>query len=426
MKEYAGRILMLVEDYFPTDVRVRNEAFTLVNAGYKVTVIGLSKTGEKAKEDVNGVSVFRIPKLTLFKKSGKFNVHFISKVFSSFKSTIGYLFEYFYITSGCMLLSFYIFLKEGFDVIHAHNPPDTLFVVGAFYRIFGKKFVFDHHDLSPELYLSRYGVSDGLIHRGLLKVEKLCLRLADMVIATNESYKKIEIERGGLNPENVFVVRNGPDLDRLKLTPPDEGLKKLDKKILGYVGEINPQDGLDYLLRAMRFMVYEMGRTDFYCVVIGSGDSLADLKAYAHELQIEDYVWFTGFVPEEDMLRYLSTADICVDPDPSSPLNDVSTWIKIMEYMALGKPIVSFDLTETRFTAQNAAIYVTPDNEEEFAKAMVKLMDNPAQRAKMGAFGYKRIKNELAWHHVSRNLLSAYDTLFEKSAKNRSKVTNGS
>ncbi|MHC4687742.1 MAG: glycosyltransferase, partial [Planctomycetota bacterium] len=199
-------------------------------------------------------------------------------------------------------------------VIHAHNPPDTLFVVGAFYRIFGKKFVFDHHDLSPELYLSRYGVSDGLIHRGLLKVEKLCLRLADMVIATNESYKKIEIERGGLNPEKVFVVRNGPDLDRLKLTPPDEGLKKLDKKILGYVGEINPQDGLDYLLRAIRFMVYETGRTDFHCVVIGSGDSLADLKAYAHELQIEDYVWFTGFVPEEDMQTQTLRAHSMMSP----------------------------------------------------------------------------------------------------------------
>ncbi len=426
MKEYAGRILMLVEDYFPADVRVNNEAFTLVNAGYRVAVIGLSKTGEKAREDVNGVSVFRIPTLTLFKKSGKFNVPFISKVSSAVRSTIGYLFEYFYITSGCMLLSFYIFLKEGFDVIHAHNPPDTLFVVGAFYRIFGKKFVFDHHDLSPELYLSRYGVSDGLIHRGLLKVEKLCLRLADMVIATNESYKKIEIERGGLNPEKVFVVRNGPDLDRLKLTPPDEGLKKLDKKILGYVGAINPQDGLDYLLRAIRFMVYEMGRTDFYCVVIGSGDSLAELKGFAHELQIEDYVWFTGFVPEEDMLRYLSTADICIDPDPSSPLNDVSTWIKIMEYMALGKPIVSFDLAETRYTAQDAAIYVTPNNEEEFARAIVNLMDNPAQRAKMGAFGYERVQNELAWHHVSRNLISAYDTLFHRSPENRTKITNAS
>lgn len=426
MKEYAGRILMLVEDHFPADVRVSNEAFTLVNAGYKVAVIGLSKTGEKAKEDVNGVSVFRIPTLTLFKKSGKFNVPFISKVSSAIRSTIGYLFEYFYITSGCMLLSFYIFLKEGFDVIHAHNPPDTLFVVGAFYRIFGKKFVFDHHDLSPELYLSRYGVSDGLVHRALLKVEKLCLRLAHIVIATNESYKKIEIERGGLNPERVFVVRNGPDLDRLKLTPPDEGLRKLDKKILGYVGEINPQDGLDYLLRAIRFLVYEMGRTDFYCVVIGSGDSLADLKAYAHELQIDDYVWFTGFIPDEDMLRYLSTADICVDPDPSSPLNDVSTWIKIMEYMALGKPIVSFDLAETRFTAQEAAIYVTPNNEKEFAKAIVKLMDNPAQRAQMGAFGYKRIKNELAWHHVSRNLLSAYDTLLHRSPENPTTITNES
>lgn len=404
---------MLVEDYFPADVRVKNEAYTLTMAEYKVTVIALRKPGEKAKENVNGVSVYRIPKIELFQnKIKKPKGSRIAKYFNNAKLAFGYIFEYVYITLGCFFLSLYISRKEGFDVIHVHNPPDTLFIVGAFYKIFGKQFVFDHHDLSPELYLSRYNVKDGFIYRGLLKVEKICLRTANIVIATNESYKKIEIERGLLNPENVFVVRNGPDLNRIKLTAPDEHLKRLNKKIFGYVGEINPQDGLDYLLRAIKILVSEIGRTDFLCIIIGSGDALEEMKKLAQTLDIEVYLWFTGFIPDEDMLRYLSTADICVDPDPASPLNNVSTWIKIMEYMALAKPIVSFDLAETRYTAQEAAIYVSPNDEKEFAKAIANLMDNPEQRKKMGERGFKRVIQKLAWQHVSKNLISAYGRLF--------------
>jgi glycosyltransferase involved in cell wall biosynthesis len=413
MKEYVGRILMLVEDYFPEDVRVKNEAYTLTQAGYKVTVIALRKKGEKAKENVNNVCVYRLSKLKIFKKNGKDKTIFFAQIFHKLGSILGYLVEYFYFTAGCILLSLYILKKEGFDIIHAHNPPDTLFIIGKLYKNFGKKFIFDHHDLSPELYLSRFRINDGIVYRMPLKVEKISLQVADIVIATNESYKKIEIERGALDPENVYVVRNGPDLNRIKLTMPDEQVKSLKKKILGYVGEINPQDGLDYLLRAIRFLVFGLGRNDFYCIIIGKGDALEDMKALARELKIEEYIWFTGFISDDDMLRYLSTADICVDPDPSSPLNDVSTWIKIMEYMALAKPIVSFDLAETRFTAQEAAIYVDTNNEKEFAKAIVKLMDNPDQRIKMGDIGYKRIVNELAWQHVSKNLISAYDRLFD-------------
>lgn len=415
MKEYVGKILMLVEDYYPADVRVRNEAVTLTKAGYKITIISLRKKGQPAKEKINEVGVYRIPKLELFQKSSKKRDSSILKLYQTAKSVVGYLIEYFYFTTACLILSLYIAIKESFDVVHIHNPPDTLFLVGAFFKLFRKKFVFDHHDLSPELYLSRFGVDDGFIHRGLLRVEKLCLRSANMVIATNESYKNIAMQRGDKKPEDVFIVRNGPDLDRIKLHPPDGELKKLNKKILGYVGEINPQDGVDYLLRAIRCLVYEIGRSDFYCVIIGSGDSLPDAKALAHELEIDDYVWFTGFIPDRDMFRYLSTADICVDPDPSSPLNDVSTWIKIMEYMALGKPIVSFDLPETRVTAQKAAIYVTPNSELEFAEAIVRLMDNPEERTELGAFGRRRIVNELAWQHVSENLISAYEWLLDHS-----------
>jgi len=416
MRESAGRILMIVENRFPTDVRVRNESYTLTGAGYKVSVIALGENGEERKEDVDGVTVYRLPVLDVFAKSAPAKSR-VQKLLNRVKSWVGYMVEYLYFTCASLLLSSYIALREGFDVVHIHNPPNTLFVLGAIHRLFGKKFVFDHHDLAPELYLSRYCVRDGFIARVLLFEENLCLRLADMVIATNGSYKQIDIERGKVQPDKVFVVRNGPDLANVRPVPPDDKLKGMGESILVYVGVMGPQDGVDYLLRALRDLVYKLGRTDFYCVIIGSGDAVEGLKRLANELKLEDFVWFTGWIPDEDLLRYLSTADICVDPNPSSPLNDVSTWIKVMEYMALGKPIVSFDLKETRITAQEAAIYVPPNKEEEFAKAIVRLMDNPLERAHMGSFGYKRVRDELAWEHVSRNLLAAYESLFSKGIR---------
>src|SRR5205823_8262981 len=236
-------------------------------------------------------------------------------------------------------------------------------------------------------------------------------RLADLVIATNESYRDIDIQRGKVDSGRVHVVRNGPDLARMRLTPPDDGLRALRKSILVYIGVMGPQDGVDYLLRALRHLVYDLGTPSFYCVIIGTGDAVDDLKRLAHELDIDDYVWFTGFIPESDLLRYLSTADICVAPDPSSPLNDVSTWIKIMEYMALGKPIVSFDLKESRYSAQDAALYVPPNDELEFARAIETLMARPDLRSKMGEAGRMRIEKELKWDLMKDNLVSAYRTL---------------
>ncbi len=309
--------------------------------------------------------------------------------------------------------SFYVAAIDGFDVVHAHNPPDTLFVVGAIHRIFGKKFVFDHHDLSPELYLSRYRkTTDGLVSRSLRLLEKLSLKLADIAIATNESYRAIDIQRHAIDPDKVFVVRNGPDLARVRLVGRDSPLMSMGRTILCYVGAMNPQDGIDYLLRALGHLVHDLKRTDFYCVLIGDGDSREELESQALELGLGEYVRFTGFIPDEDMMRYLSTADICLDPNPSSPLNDVSTWIKVMEYMALGKPIVSFDLKETRISAGEAALYVTPNDEIAFARAIVRLMDDPSKRSQMGAYGRTRVHDELNWDVTSQNLLRAYRRLF--------------
>ena len=404
---------MLVENFFPQDPRVRNEAYTLSQAGYPVTVIALRKPGENFHEEAYGIHIYRVPALTIFKKLGVARGP-IGRVIGMFQACVGYVSEYVYFTVACLLLSIYIALRRGVDVVHAHNPPDVLCVVGAFHRLLGKRFIFDHHDLSPELYLSRFGLKKeegGVICKTLLAFEKLSLRLASITIATNESYKAIQIQRGNTEKEKIFVVRNGPDLRRVKAVPGDPNLLAMGKSILCYVGAMNPQDGVDYMLRALRHLAFTLGRKDFYCVAIGIGDAFEHLKITADTLGLNDYIWFTGFVSDEDLVRYLSSADICLDPNPSNPLNDVSTWIKVMEYMAVGKPIVSFDLKETRVTAQEAAVYVPPNDELAFAQQIALLMDRPDLRNKMSAFGRRRIEEELAWNVVSENLLRAYVSL---------------
>lgn len=414
MKASAGSVLMLVENSFPADTRVRNEAVTLAANGYHVSVVALRKPGEARHEVVRGVNVYRIPRLTMFEKLPNPEASRILALANKLRTVVGYVAEYAYFSSACLVMSVYIAFKEGFDAIHAHNPPDTLFAVGAFHKLFGKKFVFDHHDLCPELYRSRYTSGGKAIVWALQLFETLSIKLADVVIATNESYRAIDIRRNGADPAKIFIVRNGPDLTRVRLTAPDAALRASGKTILGYVGAMNPQDGVDYMLRALGHLRHDLNRTDFHCVVIGDGDSLPELKRLAVELGIADQVQFTGFIPDDDMVRYLSTADVCLDPNPSSPLNDVSTWIKVMEYMALGKPIVSFGLKETQVSAGPAALYVTPNSEREFAAGVARLMDDPAKRAEMGACGKARVQSEFGWHVTSMNLLKAYEYLFAR------------
>jgi glycosyltransferase involved in cell wall biosynthesis len=412
MKTAAGRVLMLVENNFPSDTRVRNEAATLVANGYQVSVIALRGDGERAREVVDGVKVYRVPRLTIFGKLPEGKSGGVRKLVHRIRVVVGYLTEYGYFTSACLGLSLYILATEGFDVIHAHNPPDTLVVVAAVHKLLGRKSVFDHHDLSPELYLSRYKTNtQGLITGILRLLERCSVRLADAVIATNASYQAIAIARNGAKPERVFIVRNGPDARRVRLIAPDERLRRLNRKILVYVGAMNPQDGVDYLLVALSHLMRDLKRSDFHCVLIGSGDSFEALRAQATSLGLDEHVEFTGFIPDADLVRYLSTADICLDPNPSSPLNDVSTWIKVMEYMAVGKPVVSFDLKETRVSAGDAAIYVTPNDEAAFARAIATLMDDAARCTEMGRIGQQRVKAELGWHVTSQNLLRAYESL---------------
>jgi glycosyltransferase involved in cell wall biosynthesis len=408
------KILMWVENHFPQDTRVRNEAALLTEAGYKVAVIALRKRGQPSREILDGVEVYRVPTLELFKKTPSARGNRLNLALVKLKSFLGYVVEYCYFTSACLTVSTYILVTRGFDAMHAHNPPDTLFLVALPFKLLGKKFVFDQHDLCPELYRSRYNAAEGFYTR-LLRIFEWCsLKLADVTIATNESYKQIQIERADKNPCDIFVVRNGPNQMRMTPAAPSARLKAMNKSILCYIGSLNPQDGVDYLLRSLRHLLHGLKRSDFYCVIMGTGDSLRDLRDLAKKLQLNGCVELTGFVSDEELQANLAAADICVDPDPSSPLNDVSTWIKVMEYMASAKPIVSFDLKETRFSARDAAIYVKPNNEAEFAETIAQLMDKPELQKKMGAYGRHRVAEELQWAKVGENLVTAYQTLFTR------------
>lgn len=411
MKASAGKILMLVENFYPQDPRVRNEARLLTSAGHQVSIICLRKRGQVPFEIIDGIKVYRVPRLELFNKTPAGNSSWAGRLLLKLKAALGYILEYGYFTTACLAVSSYIFVRYGFDVLHAHNPPDTLFLVAIPFKLLGRKFVFDHHDLCPELYLSRYSARPGLYTKVLTWFEWCSLKLADVTIATNESYKKIQIERAGRSPDTIFVVRNGPDARRMTPVSPSPRLRALNKTILCYIGSLNPQDGVDYLLRSLHHVVHVLKREDFHCVIMGSGDSLADLRRLAGELYLNGHVQLTGFISDEELTANLAAADICVDPDPSSPLNDVSTWIKIMEYMANAKPIVTFDLKETRFSAREAALYVPPNDEAKFAKGIVELMDHPELRNTMGNVGRTRVIKELQWSVVGQSLLDAYRTI---------------
>ena len=386
------RVLMLLENsLYPHDSRVLAEATTLTEAGYQVTVIAPAYPGQLFYEVLNGVRAYRFP----FRTSGR--------------GFLGYLWEYGYSMAATFVVSLIVFARHGFDVIHANNPPDLFVFIAAFYKLFGVRFVFDHHDLSPEMYEARFGRrAKRSIYQLLVFFEKLSCRLADHVIATNESYKAIEMQRGRVPEERITIVRNGPDLGRVRPVDPDPDLRQRGQTIIAYMGAMAVQDGVDYLLRAIWHLIHDLRRTDFFCVLIGPEDAAVGLEALTTELGIQNYVWRTGYIPHADLLRYLSTADICVDPDPSNPFNDRCTMTKMMVYMALGKPIVAFDLPEHRFTAKEAAIYVKPNDELEFARALVELMDDAGRRKAMGSFGRKRAESALTWSHSVPALLEAY------------------
>jgi glycosyltransferase involved in cell wall biosynthesis len=304
-----------------------------------------------------------------------------------------------------------------FDVIHTHNPPDTLFVVAIFFKyLFGKKFVYDHHDLSPDLFLHKYSNKGKGIYRLLLFFEKYSCRNADIVIATNESYKQIEIERTGVRENKVYVVRNGPDLVIVKREEPFSDLREKDKTILCYLGAINNQDGVQYLVEAMHKVVYKYEFEDMLLLVVGDGDYLAEIKLLSKDLRLEDFIIYTGYVKDRNLLnRYLSSADIFADAAPKSFLNDNSTFIKHMEYMVFEKPIISFALKESMHSIKNAGVFVPPNDTDKYAEALIDLASNRELRKELGKNAGARYR-ELSWDKVSTPLISAYQDL-EKTCK---------
>lgn len=389
------RVLILVENLpSPFDRRVWQEANALKDAGHIVSII--CPTGKGCEEkyvEIDGIAIHR------------YNLP------TEAEGAIGYAVEYSAALFWTFLLSWKVLFTRGFDVIHACNPPDLFFLIGGFFKLLGKKFVFDHHDINPELYEAKFGRRD-FFWKLMVALERWTFRTADVSIATNESYKRIAIERGGMDPARVFVVRSGPSLERLRVLPPDESLKRGRKYLVGYVGVMGKQEGIDLLLQAARHVVHDMRRTDIHFGLVGGGTSLEEMKALAQELGVADYVTFTGRVPDADLLAMLNTADVCVNPDIANEMNDKSTMNKIMEYMALGKPIVQFDLAEGRFSAQEASLYAQKNDAQDMAAKIVELLDDPDRRARMGEFGRRRVENELEWRYEVPKLLAAYERLW--------------
>lgn len=386
---------MLVENNpYPQDTRVRSEAEALTGGGYQVSVIAPAGPRQPWHERVCGVDVWRYPMPW------------------GIPGAIGYVWEYTYSLAAAVVLTLAVLATRGIDVVHAHNPPDVYFIIGGLVRLFGKRFVFDHHDLAPEMYLAKFGPgARAWVASVLVWCERLSCRLANHVIATNESYRRVEMQRSGIAPERITVVRNGPDVQRIRPVDPDPALRGRAGFLIGYVGEIGAQDGVDYLLRALSHLTRDLGRSDWYCVIIGDGDALDDLREVLRQLHLEERVWLTGRLESAEVIRLLSSVDVCVVPDPSNAYNDRSTMIKLMEYMALGQPTVAFNLPEHRVTAGPAALYVTPNDEREFAQALLTLIDNPALRREMGLAGRRRAEDILAWPHSARRLLEVYARL---------------
>jgi glycosyltransferase involved in cell wall biosynthesis len=394
----ARRVLMLVENLpSPFDRRVWQEACALRDAGYVVSIICPTGKGcEKKFEAIDDIHIWR------------YNLPLEAS------GAAGYVIEYAAALLWTFLLCLRVLFIRGFDVIHACNPPDLFFLIGALFKLLGKKFVFDHHDLGPELYEAKYE-RRGFIHRLLLQLEYWTFRTADVAIATNESYRRIATGRGRMPGGRVFVVRSGPSLERLKILPPDERLKCGRRYLVGYVGVMAQQEGIGYLLRAVQHIVVYFGRTDIHFGLVGDGPALAEMKLLAQELGIAGFVTFTGRVPDGELLAMLNTADVCVNPDVANEMNDKSTMNKIMEYMALGKPIVQFDLTEGRYSARAASLYARRNDAYHLAERIVELLDDPARRMEMGEYGRKRVEGELAWQHEAPKLLAAYSALWRGS-----------
>lgn len=396
----ARSVLIIVENLpVPRDRRVWQEAVTLRRAGWEVSVI-CPRTPQcpKSHEVLEGVHIYR---------------HWLPR---EGVGAWGYLAEYSAALFWQIVLAWRVLLTRGFDVIQACNPPEIMFLVGLFFKLLlGKRFVFDHHDLSPELYEAKFG-RRGPFHRLLLWLERRTFRAADMSIATNDSFRRVAIERGGMAPNRVHVVRSGPDLSRLRIIPPVPELKRGRAFLVGYMGVMNRQDGVDYLIRAARVLIRDMGRRDVLFALIGEGPDRVLLEKLAAAEGIAEHLVFTGWLEQDEQLPWLNTCDICVCPDPSNDFNDKCTMNKILEYMAVGKPVVQFDLPEGRVSAGEAAVYARSNDPRDMARQIGALLDDPVRRLRLGVIGRARIEDDLSWQRQAPRLIAAYDSLLAPAA----------
>jgi glycosyltransferase involved in cell wall biosynthesis len=398
------RVLVLVENLsVPFDRRVWQECCTLTEAGYRVDVICPrgTKHDREPFAEICGVRIHRYP---LVAATG---------------GPAGYVREYGTALWHTLRIAQRLSRTEPFDVVHACNPPDLLFLIALALRPSGARFLFDHHDLVPELFESRFAGGPRVLHRLSVLLERFTFRTADAVISTNDTYRRAAMERGRVPPDRVRVVRSAPDLSRFVPVEPDPILKRGKPFLACYLGVMGPQDGVDYALRALACLHNEMGRGDLHTTFIGAGDAFDESVALAGRLGLDGVVEFTGRVPDETVQRYLSTADVCLSPDPKNPLNDVSSMNKVVEYMAMGRPLVSFDLREARVTADDAAVYASENDEVEFAKLIAELLDDPERRERMGKFGRGRVESSLSWDVSRANLLAAYEDLLARPVRRR-------
>lgn len=396
----ARSVLMLVENQVvPVDPRVWLEARALRDAGFRVSVIS-----------PKGTAAYRAPYECIE------GIHIYRYRLPAGRTAVAYLAEFAVALAMTFWLSAKVWRRHGVDVIHAGNPPDIFFPIAYVYRLCGAKFVFDQHDLAPELFQVLFarrlpsGVA-ALLHRLLVFFERCSYRAADLVIVTNDSFRQIAMDRGGCVARKVVVVRNGPDLTRFRPVPPDPALKQGRPYLLAYVGIMGVQDGIEYALRALDVLVHRRGRRDIALVLVGDGAHAPALRTLAHALRLDEYVTFTGWVSPAEVARYLSPADVGLAPEPYNALNNASTMIKTMEYMALGIPVVAFDLKETHYSARGAGRYATPNSIEDLATKVEDVLADDGLRRGMGAEGRKRVEDVLSWKYSAERLLRAYDEL---------------
>lgn len=398
IKTNARRILIVVENLpVPLDRRVWLEATTLAAHGYEVSVICPTGRGwDKRHEVIEGIHIYRYPEPV-----------------EAHSGAVAYAREYLHSLVHWFRLARKVRRERGFDVIQGCNPPDLIFLLALWYRFRGVRYLFDHHDVCPELFEAKFG-KKGLLYRIMLIWERMTFATASVSIATNESFREIALRRGRMKAEDVFIVRSAPKIEKFEIRPADPALRKGAGTVLGYVGVIGQQEGMDLLVAAADHLINRMGRRDVHFLIVGFGPEVPTVQADVAARGLSDWFTFTGALYGEDLLRALNSCDIGVSPDPKNAMNDISTMNKVMEYMTLEKPVVQFDLKEGRASAGEASVYARANDPVDFAARIAELMDAPERRAEMGRIGRARVLDRLSWAHSVPHLLAAYDRIFAR------------